>query len=94
MYDAKEKLVRAAHGMANKVVDEELTQALRRTASEGRVERLQGVFNVLGREPRRMKCDGITAESIEEVFRISKVGSRAGTLGHLSRWTYVLSLLE
>lgn len=61
MYDAEEKLVRATQRMANKVVDEELTQAFEEhcEVTKGQVKRLEGVFKALGREPRRMKCDGI-----------------------------------
>ncbi|MBW3588792.1 MAG: DUF892 family protein [Actinobacteria bacterium] len=61
IYDAEHKLVRATDTMAKKVKDETLKSAFREhhEVTKGQVERLKGVFDDIGRKPRREACDGI-----------------------------------
>lgn len=75
MYDAEEKLVRATETMANKVEDEQLTQAFTEhcEVTKGQVQRLEQVFKTIGREPRREKCAGING-LIEEFSEFVKEG--------------------
>lgn len=61
IYDAEEKLVRATETMANKATDEQLATSFKEHSevTKGQVKRLESVFQSIGREPRREKCDGI-----------------------------------
>jgi ferritin-like metal-binding protein YciE len=61
MYDAEKRLVRALPKMARAASTDELqtaiTEHLRET--EGQVDRLEQVFEILGEKARGKKCDGI-----------------------------------
>lgn len=61
LYDAEHRIVEALPQMADKATNSSLKQAfedhLRQT--EKHVERLEAIFEHLGIEPERVKCDGI-----------------------------------
>lgn len=61
IYDAEKKLVRALESMSKKVKDPELSDGFRkhRVVTQGQAERLEKVFGILGRKPRREPCKGI-----------------------------------
>jgi ferritin-like metal-binding protein YciE len=61
MYDAESKLVNALETMAKKVTDEQLVQAFteHRQVTQGQVQRLEKVFKLIDRAPRREPCAGI-----------------------------------
>jgi ferritin-like metal-binding protein YciE len=61
IYDAEHKLVRALRTMAKKVPDKALSEALveHRRVTQGQVKRLEEVFRLLDRKPRREPCRGI-----------------------------------
>jgi ferritin-like metal-binding protein YciE len=61
IYDAENKLVRATENMAKKVDDLELTRSFKEHSqvTKGQVRRLEKVFDLVGRKPRRERCKGI-----------------------------------
>ena len=61
IYDAEHKLVNALETMATKVADPQLSKSFKehRTATQGHIERLDKVFGIIDRAPRREACDGI-----------------------------------
>lgn len=61
VYDAEMKLVRATQSMAKKVKDKELSASLleHSKVTENQAARLEKVFEIMGRKPRRQKCKGI-----------------------------------
>lgn len=61
IYDAEHKLVRALETMADKVGDPELSQSFKdhKKVTEGQIKRLDQVFGLIDRAPRREACDGI-----------------------------------
>ena len=61
MYDAEHKLVNALETMANKVSNEQLSKSFQehRQVTQGQIERLDKVFGLIDRAPRREACDGI-----------------------------------
>ncbi|MCA1695001.1 MAG: ferritin-like domain-containing protein [Actinobacteria bacterium] len=61
IYDAEHKLVNALETMANKVGNEQLAKSFQehRTVTQGHIERLDKVFGIIDRAPRREACDGI-----------------------------------
>jgi ferritin-like metal-binding protein YciE len=61
IYDAEHKLVNALETMANKVTDEQLSRSFKehRTVTQSQIERLDKVFGIIDRAPRREACDGI-----------------------------------
>jgi ferritin-like metal-binding protein YciE len=61
IYDAEHKLVRALESMAKKTPDESLAQGFRehRDATREQIKRLEQVFRLLDRKPRRESCRGI-----------------------------------
>jgi ferritin-like metal-binding protein YciE len=61
IYDAEHKLVNALETMASKVADPTLTQAFEehRKVTQNQIKRLDQVFGVVERAPRREACDGI-----------------------------------
>ena len=61
MYYAEKKLTRILPKMAKKATSEELAEALTSHAqeTEGQVERLQQVFEILGNKPQGKTCPGI-----------------------------------
>jgi ferritin-like metal-binding protein YciE len=61
MYDAEKKLVNALKTMANKCHNEELVQAFERhrKVTQEQAARLEEVFGMIGRKPRREPCVGI-----------------------------------
>lgn len=73
IYDAEKKLVRATESMAKKVSDQELSGALKEHSqvTKGQVERLEAVFQGLGKKPRREPCKGING-LIEEFTEFVK----------------------
>jgi ferritin-like metal-binding protein YciE len=63
IYDAEHKLVRALESMAKKTSDESLAQGFRehRDATKDQIKRLEEVFKLLDKKPRRESCRGINA---------------------------------
>lgn len=61
IYDAEHKLVNALETMANKVSNEQLSKSFQehRTVTQTQIERLDKVFALIDRSPRREPCDGI-----------------------------------
>jgi ferritin-like metal-binding protein YciE len=61
IYDAEHKLVRALESMAKKTSDESLAQGFseHRDATRKQIERLEQVFKLLDKKPRRESCRGI-----------------------------------
>lgn len=61
IYDAEHKLVNALETMAKKVENPELSKSFseHRTVTQGQIERLDKVFGLIDRAPRREACDGI-----------------------------------
>ena len=61
MYDAEMKLVNALETMSNKVANEELSRAFdeHREVTRAQAERLEQVFKLIDRAPRREPCKGI-----------------------------------
>jgi ferritin-like metal-binding protein YciE len=61
IYDAEHKLVRALESMAKKTPDESLAQGFRehRDATKDQIKRLEQVFKLLDKKPRRESCRGI-----------------------------------
>lgn len=61
IYDAEHKLVNALETMANKVSNEQLSKSFQehRTVTQNQIERLDKVFALIDRSPRREPCDGI-----------------------------------
>ncbi|HEV3473218.1 MAG TPA: DUF892 family protein [Actinomycetota bacterium] len=61
IYDAEMKLVNALETMANKVPNPELSQSFQehRKVTQGQAQRLEQVFKLLDRAPRREPCKGI-----------------------------------
>ena len=61
LYDAEKKLVRATQSMAKKVSDKELSASIMEHSrvTENQAARLEKVFEIIGRKPRREKCKGI-----------------------------------
>jgi ferritin-like metal-binding protein YciE len=67
MYYAEKKLVRTLPKMAKKATSEDLTDAFNthKTETEGHVERIEKVFEILGKSARAKKCEameGLTKE--------------------------------
>ncbi len=73
IYDAEHKMLRSLESMANKVASPELSQAfeLHRKTTEGQIERLEKVFELVDRAPRREACEGING-LIEEFSEFVK----------------------
>ena len=73
MYDAENKLVNALKSMAGKVTDQRLQKAFEthRTETEGQIQRLEQVFGMIDRSPRREPCVGING-IIEEFTKFVK----------------------
>ena len=61
IYDAEHKLVNALETMAGKVGDEQLSRSFQehRKVTQGQIGRLDEVFGMIDRAPRREPCDGI-----------------------------------
>lgn len=61
IYDAEKKLVRATTSMAKKVSDSQLGGSLQEHSkvTENQTLRLEKVFEIIDRRPRREKCKGI-----------------------------------
>ncbi len=61
LYDAENKLVRALDTMAKKVADETLSQAFKehRQTTQEQAKRLEKVFRLVDKKPRREPCRGI-----------------------------------
>lgn len=61
IYDAEHKLVNALETMAKKTTNEQLSKSFQehRTVTQGQIERLDKVFGLIDRAPRREACDGI-----------------------------------
>jgi ferritin-like metal-binding protein YciE len=61
IYDAEHKLVRALRTMAKKVPDRTLSEGLEehRRITQGQIKRLEEVFRLLEKKPRREPCRGI-----------------------------------
>jgi ferritin-like metal-binding protein YciE len=61
LYDAEHRIVEALPQMADKAHNPSLKQAFENhlRQSEKHIERLEAVFESLGIEPERVKCDGI-----------------------------------
>lgn len=61
MYDAEQKLINALETMSSKVTNEELSRAFQehREVTRTQAERLEEVFKLIDRAPRREPCKGI-----------------------------------
>ena len=61
IYDAEHKLVNALETMAKKTTNDQLSKSFQdhRTVTQGQIERLDKVFGLIDRAPRREPCDGI-----------------------------------
>ena len=61
IYDAENKLVNALETMAKKASNEQLSKSFEehRQVTKGQIERLDKVFGLIDRAPRREPCDGI-----------------------------------
>jgi ferritin-like metal-binding protein YciE len=61
MYDAEHKLTRALQTMAKKATNKELQEGFEEhlVVTETQAERLERVFEIIDRKPRREPCDGI-----------------------------------
>lgn len=61
IYFAEKQILRALPKMARKANAEQLTQAFEqhRTETEGQIERLEKVFEMIGKTPRGKTCDAI-----------------------------------
>ena len=61
IYDAEHKLVKALERMAKKTENEKLAQGFEqhRQVTEGQVERLKQVFDLIEKRPQRQPCAGI-----------------------------------
>jgi ferritin-like metal-binding protein YciE len=61
LYDAEHKILKGLLRMASKCGNAELVEVLReyQSVSQRKVERLEGVFKTLGRQPSRLPCAGI-----------------------------------
>lgn len=61
IYDAEHKLVRALRTMAKKVPDRTLSEVLEehRRITQGQIKRLEKIFRLLDKKPRREPCRGI-----------------------------------
>jgi ferritin-like metal-binding protein YciE len=61
IYDAEHKLVRALRTMAKKVPDRTLSEGLEehRRITQGQIKRLEEIFRLLDKKPRREPCRGI-----------------------------------
>lgn len=88
VYDAEKKLVRALESMANKVTDETLSSSIseHRTTTRQQVKRLEQVFKLLDKKPRREPCRGINGllneftkfvkeEPADQILNIYAVGA-------------------
>ncbi len=73
IYDAEHKQVNALEKMAKDASDEQLTQALteHRQVTQQQIERLERVFELVERAPRREPCPGING-LIEEYQKFNK----------------------
>jgi ferritin-like metal-binding protein YciE len=61
VYDAEHKQVKALESMAGKVTNEELVKGFKQhqQETEGQIQRLEKVFELVDRAPRREACEGI-----------------------------------
>ena len=73
IYDAEHKMLRSLETMANKVASPDLSQAfeLHRKTTETQIQRLEKVFELVDRAPRREPCEGING-LIEEFSEFVK----------------------
>ena len=73
IYDAEHKMLRSLESMAKKVTNTELSQAfeLHRKTTENQIGRLERVFELVDRAPRREPCEGING-LIEEFTEFVK----------------------
>jgi ferritin-like metal-binding protein YciE len=73
IYDAEHKLINALEKMAKDASDEQLTQAFteHRVVTQQQAERLERVFELIERAPRREPCAGING-LIEEYQKFNK----------------------
>jgi len=73
IYDAEHKLINALEKMANDASDDQLTQAFteHRQVTQQQVGRLEKVFELIDRAPRREPCAGING-LIEEYREFNK----------------------
>jgi ferritin-like metal-binding protein YciE len=81
MYDAEQKLVRALETMAKKCSNEELVRSFEthQQVTEQQARRLEEVFGLIGRKPRREPCAGING-LIEEFSSFVKEDPSADVL--------------
>jgi ferritin-like metal-binding protein YciE len=75
MYWAEKHLLKALPKLAKKAATEELAQALRdhRDETERQVERLDRVFDIIGKKPRGKKCEAMVGLSEEADHVIEEV---------------------
>ena len=73
IYDAENKLKRALERMAKKAPDQQLSQGFEqhRRETQDQLQRLEEIFQLLGRKPRREPCAGING-LIEEFSEFVK----------------------
>jgi ferritin-like metal-binding protein YciE len=86
VYYAEKQLLKALPKLAKKSANEQLSEAFttHRDETEGHVERLDKVFEMIGKKPRGKKCDailGIIAEGDEVIAEVEDEAVRdAGIL--------------
>lgn len=73
IYDAEHKLVRALGAMVKKISDKTLIEGLEehRQVTKGQIKRLEEVFRLLDKKPRREPCRGING-LIDEFTKFAK----------------------
>lgn len=79
MYYAEKKLVKTLPKMAKKATSEELADAFtaHKAETEGQVERIEKVFEILGKTPRAKKCEameGLTKEGAHVMDEVDEDG--------------------
>jgi ferritin-like metal-binding protein YciE len=73
VYDAEKKLLRALDNMARKVTDDRLANGFRqhRDTTEQQIQRLEQVFELVDKKPRRARCRGMSG-LIDEFTKFAK----------------------
>jgi ferritin-like metal-binding protein YciE len=85
MYYAEKKLVKTLPKMAKKASSEELADAFNshKTETEGHVERIEKVFEIIGKTARAKKCEameGLTKEGDHVMEEADEDGASGRTL--------------
>ena len=82
IYDAEQRIDKALGEMADEVENEEIRQALtdHREETEGQIDRLERVFEIVGKSPETEECKG-TKGMIQEHDRFAKQNPDQAELG-------------